>query len=168
MAFSSTPFFVWLLLAANHPAIPHIPIPIESHHIPSVVFPGFVTPGPVLLTSAVVRRLRSASIVFIAVSLLISSDYSPINLLFRSSPSPASRRPRGYKQHELHHKCSRQGQALPPALCREGASWRTDKLYRLSTQSRNLPRWQAMDETTQQRGSVPMPRTHHWPSVPRH
>ena len=64
-------------------------------------FPGFVTPGPVLLTSAVVRRLRSASFVFVVVSLLISGHYSPISLLFHSSPSPANRRPQQYKPHFL-------------------------------------------------------------------
>ena len=53
---TATPFSRSRLLAANHPETPHIPIPsIESHHIPPVVFPGFVTPGLVLLTFAAVR-----------------------------------------------------------------------------------------------------------------
>ena len=58
---------------------------IESHHIPSVVSPGFVTPDPVLLTSAVVHCLRSASVVYVVVTPL-----RPISLLFHSSPSPAT------------------------------------------------------------------------------
>ena len=67
--------------------IPRFPS-IESHHTFGG-FPGFVTPGPALLTSAVVHCLRSASIVFVVVSPLRSTGhYCPISLLFHSSPSP--------------------------------------------------------------------------------
>ena len=67
-------------MSANQPTTPHIPIPsIESYHIPLVVFLSFFTSAPVLLTTGInlVRRLRSASIVFVVVYFLVSGDYSP-------------------------------------------------------------------------------------------
>ena len=71
---------------------PHIPISsIESNHIPSVVSLGFVTPDPVLLTSAVVFYLRSVSVVFAVVSpLRPTGHYCPISLLVHSPLSPAT------------------------------------------------------------------------------
>ena len=66
---SATPFFRCRFLTAYYPSTTHISI--SFHHKPPhsfVGFPGSVTPGHVLLTSAVVRFLRSASIVFVVVS----------------------------------------------------------------------------------------------------
>ena len=52
---------------------------------------GFVTPDPVPLTSSVVLRLRSASVVFVVVTpLRPTGHYCPISLLFHSSPSSHS------------------------------------------------------------------------------
>ena len=52
---------------------------------------GFVTPSSVPLTSSVVFRLRSSSVVFVVVTSLRQTEhYSPISLLFHSSPSPAT------------------------------------------------------------------------------
>ena len=54
-------------------------------------FLGFVTTDPVPLTSSVVLRLRSASVVFIVVTPLRPiRHYCPISLLFHSSPSPTT------------------------------------------------------------------------------
>ena len=88
----ATPSFRSRLLTANYSATPHIPISsIESHQIPSVVFPGFITPGPALLTSPVLFRPRSSSVVFVVVTpLRPTGHYSPISLLFCSSPSLAT------------------------------------------------------------------------------
>ena len=100
---TATPFFCSRLLTANYPATPHIPISsIESDHIPSVVFPGFVTPSPVLLTSAAVHCLRSASIVFAVVFFfgIRLPDTIVQSVFFSTYPIPTTGGPRRYKQHD--------------------------------------------------------------------
>ena len=89
---AATPFSRCRLLIAYHPTTQHIPISFYWKPPHSFVgFPGFVTPSPVLLTSAVVRCLLSTSIVFVVVSPLRSTGhYCPIGLLFHSSPPPAT------------------------------------------------------------------------------
>ena len=100
-AFFSTPFFGRLLLAANQPAIPHIPIPsVESHHIPSVVFTRVCHPqsrstdfcrSP--LSSFGFRRLRRHHSSSANRTLLSNQSSLPL------VPFPGNRRPRRFKQH---------------------------------------------------------------------
>ena len=114
---TATPFSPCRLLTAYQRTIQHTPIPsIESHHIPSVVFPGFVTPGPVLLTPAVVRCLRSTSIVFVIVSFDLQSiiHYYPIRLL-PLVPFPATGGPGNSNNTCLHLSVMGSAPQSPPA-----------------------------------------------------
>ena len=92
---TATPFFCPRLLAANHPATPHIPIPsIECHHIPSVVFrvyharPHSTDFCQSPLSSFGIHRFRRC--LFFGIRL--SGHYCPISLLFHLShpPQPAA------------------------------------------------------------------------------
>ena len=72
--------------------VPHIPtLPLKATTFLRWFSLGFVTPDSVLLTSSVVFCLHSSSVAFVVVTPLRQTEhYSPISLLFHSSPSPAT------------------------------------------------------------------------------
>ena len=89
---AATPFFSCRLPAAYQLTVPHIPIlPLKATTFLRWFSLGFVTPDSVPLTSFVVFSLRSSSVAFVVVTPLRQTEhYSPISLLFHTSPSPAT------------------------------------------------------------------------------